>query len=293
MANPATLTARYDESGAHGADDDGARVPWWSFTKTALAAAAMQLVAAGRLDLDAQIGGRAYTLRQLLQHTAGVPNYGNDPAYRSAVANGEEPWTVAELLRRSGGERQMFEPGTDWSYSNIGYLHVRQIIETATAETIDVALKRLVFDRIGLGGVGLARVPSDLDDTACGNHTHYHPGWVYHGLLVGTPRDAVWFLHALLTGLVIPTELVRAMTSCHEIGGALDGRPWLNTGYGLGLMIGRMEKAGLAMGHSGVGPDSVAAVYHLPELEPPRTVAAFSQGSDEGANEFQALGAAF
>ena len=46
-----------------------------------------------------------------------------------------------------------------------------------------------------------------------------------------------------------------------------------------------MSIAGLAIGHSGVGPGSVGAVYHFPERDPPCTIAAFAQGEDEGVTE--------
>ena len=63
-------------------------VPWWSFTKTVLAAAALVLVDAGRLTLDTPLAGQRYTLRQLLQHRAGVPDYGSLADYHDAVASG-------------------------------------------------------------------------------------------------------------------------------------------------------------------------------------------------------------
>lgn len=68
------------------AEGDRSDVPWWSVTKTAIAAAALTLVGEGRLDLDAPFAGRAYTLRQLLQHRSGLRDYGAMPAYQEAVA---------------------------------------------------------------------------------------------------------------------------------------------------------------------------------------------------------------
>src|SRR5262249_22009069 len=60
----------------HGAvvEDRGAAtvVPWWSFTKTAIATAALALVRDGRLALGTPLPGRAFTLGQLLQHRAGL-----------------------------------------------------------------------------------------------------------------------------------------------------------------------------------------------------------------------------
>jgi len=59
--------------------------PWWSITKTVLAAAVLRLVDSGRLSLGNLYMDRPYTIRQLLQHTAGLNTYGGPP-YRAAVA---------------------------------------------------------------------------------------------------------------------------------------------------------------------------------------------------------------
>jgi CubicO group peptidase (beta-lactamase class C family) len=50
-------------------------VPWWSFTKLVIATAALRVVELGSLELDAPISRESYTLRQLLQHEAGLPDY--------------------------------------------------------------------------------------------------------------------------------------------------------------------------------------------------------------------------
>ena len=47
----------------------------------------------------------------------------------------------------------------------------------------------------------------------------------------------------------------------------LPDRPWRTAGYGLGLMMDIASPHGLCIGHSGQGPDSVAAAYHFPDLD--------------------------
>src|SRR6516165_2846276 len=121
VAHERFLTARIDVAGGPEIGADRTRVPWWSFTKTALATAALQLVARGQCRLDARIDGRPYTLRQLLHHRAGVPNYGNLACYHEAVRRGEKPWTVGQMLERVGADRLDFDPGKGWRYSNVGY----------------------------------------------------------------------------------------------------------------------------------------------------------------------------
>jgi CubicO group peptidase (beta-lactamase class C family) len=290
MTDQPFLTATIDANGGPEIRADHASVPWWSFTKTALATAALRLVAGGHCRLDERVDRSPYTRRQLLQHRAGVPNYGCLASYHEAVRRGERPWEIGQLLDRVGADRLDFDPGHGWRYSNVGYLFVRQFIEKAVGRDIGSALRYLVFNPLGLASVRLATSASDLADTAWGNRAEYDPGWVYHGLLIGTPGDAVRFLHSLMWGDVLPPELLIEMTSRHPIGErSLLGRPWETTGYGLGLMIGRMASAGIAMGHSGAGPGSVGAVYHFGDRAAPCTVAAFATGNEEGRTEHEVV----
>ncbi len=266
-------------------DPPSAPVPWWSLTKVALAAGALALVAGEKLALDAPLGARPFTLRQLLQHTAGVPDYGGLAAYHEAVARRDEPWRTDELLRRVDAETLLFPPGRGWAYSNVGYLIVRRLIEDSAGEEIDAALRRLVFTPLRVPGVRLARIPSDLAVTAWGNEAGYHPGWVYHGLLIGTPAEAALFLDRLLSGLLLPRVLLDAMAEPYPLGGPMQGRPWRTAGYGLGLMIDVASPRGRYHGHTGQGPGSTAAAYRFADLDPPCTAAAFAPVEDQGVVE--------
>jgi CubicO group peptidase (beta-lactamase class C family) len=222
------LTARSDKAEAAANHAEQPCVPWWSFTKTALAAAALQLVAQKRLGLDEAFDNRPFTLRQLLQHRAGLPDYGDLPSYHAAVQRGEKPWHSTELLDRVGADRLDFEPGHGWRYSNIGYFLVRRQIEKAARHDIGAALRHLVFDPLGLESVHLLATPGDLADTAWGNRAGYDPGWVYHGLPAGTAADAARFLHQLMSGDVLPRELLTEMTTSVPLGGpypVAHGRP--------------------------------------------------------------------
>jgi D-alanyl-D-alanine carboxypeptidase len=102
MSEQTFLTAKIDAEGGPQSVTDQACVPWWSFTKTVLATTALKLAAQGHCRLGERLGGRPYTLRQLLQHRAGVPNYGNFASYHEAVRRGDKPWEIGELLERVG-----------------------------------------------------------------------------------------------------------------------------------------------------------------------------------------------
>jgi CubicO group peptidase (beta-lactamase class C family) len=260
-------------------------VPWWSFTKTVLASAALALVRDGRLALDDAVPGRPYTLRQLLQHRAGAANYGGLAAYHEAVARGDAPWPVDVLLERTDAGRLRYAPGHGWDYSNIGYLMVRTLIEQTTGDDLDTALSRLVLRPLGVAEARIVRTPADLAGVAVGSASSYHPGWVYHGLLAGPLRDAAVLLDRLMTGSLLPPHLLEAMADPHPIGGPFPGRPFKTPGFGLGLTVGIASSGSKAMGHTGGGPGSVIAVYHQPEAMPRITAAAFAFSDDLGQVE--------
>jgi len=78
------------------------------------------------------------------------------------------------------------------------------------------------------------------------------------------------------------------MLSAHPLGGEIAGRPWTECGYGLGVMSGKMGRAGRAIGHSGAGPFAVSAVYHFPDSALAVTVAVFTDGTNEARAENEA-----
>jgi CubicO group peptidase (beta-lactamase class C family) len=270
------------------AEADEIIVPWWSFTKTLIAVAALALVRDGKLSLNDPIGGKPFSLRHLLQHRAGVPNYGGLAAYHHAVAANAEPWPVADFMAAVCSDRLTFEPGTGWDYSNVGYLLVRQMIEQAHGSTLDAALQMLMFAPLEISGPRVALTRDDLAHVAMGEAASYHPGWVYHGLVVGRLRDAALVLDRLLTRDLLPENLLREMCTAHPLGGSLEDRPWQTTGYGLGLMIGTGAAGDQVLGHTGGGPGSVIAVYRRPDIN--RTVAAFALDDRTGDVEALAFG---
>ncbi len=273
MSTPGQVVTAVVDEATPASGADAVSAPWWSFTKTVLAAAALALVADGRLSLDAPLDGDPFTLRHLLQHRAGLADYGALKAYHAAVAAGDAPWPRAVLMQRVGVDRLTFAPGQGWVYSNVGYLLVRELVERAAGVDLGVALERLVLAPLGVAGVAVAREPADLMATAWGNAAGYHPGWVYHGLLIGPPASAALLLHRLLAGALLPPALLAEMLTAHPVGGPVPERPWLTAGYGLGLMIGTGETGATYTGHTGGGPGSTAAVY---QCGPRRTAAVFA-----------------
>ena len=209
--------------------------------------------------------GRSYTLRQLLQHRAGLTEYGRLPAYHEAVGRNEDAWPADEMLARTAADRLVYEPGKGWGYSNIGYTFVRRLIEQATDRPFGDALDHLVLKPLGIAGV-----------RAAADRAHYSPDydprWVYHGLLVGPIAQAALLLQRLFAGDLLPPPLLSAMCDRYLVGGPIAGRPWKTPSYGLGLMIGETTGGELIAGHTAAAPaaPSPSTIASTSRLAPPR-----------------------
>jgi CubicO group peptidase (beta-lactamase class C family) len=255
-------------------EGDRSDVPWWSVTKTAIAAAALVLVGEGGLDLDARVAGRAYTLRQLLQHRAGLRDYGPVAAYQEAVARHEQAWPPSVMLEHAQADRPIYEPGKGWAYSNIGYFFVREMIEQANGASLGQVLDHRVLQPLAIAGVRLATRHSELAPD-------YDSGWVYHGSLIGPLAQAALFLDRLLSGGLLRFDLLAAMVDVLPLPEVPLGPVWKSVGYGLGIAVGRTTAGIEVTGHSGGGPGSFVAVYRSRG----RTAAAFARGVDQATVE--------
>jgi CubicO group peptidase (beta-lactamase class C family) len=124
-----------------------------SFTKQFTAMATMLLVQDGKLKYDDRLTrifpdfpeyGRAITVRHLLTHTSGLPDY--------EELMGAGPWTedrqiqddeVLALLKRQQVPR--FAAGTSWAYSNSGYVVLGLIVAKVSGVPFDDFLRQRIF----------------------------------------------------------------------------------------------------------------------------------------------------
>jgi CubicO group peptidase (beta-lactamase class C family) len=264
-------------------------VPWWSFAKTVIAAATLVLVRDGLLVLDQTVEEQPFTVRQLLRHEAGLPDYGELPDYHAAVARGDPPWSYEEMLARTDAKRLRYPPGNGWAYSNIGYLYLRLLIERKAGQEFGAALQRLILHPLGIADVRLAASREDLADVEMGTAAGYDPRWVYHGLLTGPLYQAALLLDRLMTGSLLPTNLLAAMLDRRSVGGPVAGRPWIAPAYGLGIMTGEVDAGISIAGHTGGGPGSVIAVYRDSVSPASPSCAAFATDSNVGSVERETI----
>ena len=281
---------RIDSAGLETVSGDGDLVfPYWSFTKTAIAICALKLTEQGRITLNALIPGQSFTLRQTLNHTAGLPDYTGladvspgGRGRRAAMAQGPPP-------RRRDGPGTPVSPGDRLVLLQYRLHAGPRLHRGSRGQALRGALPGDDRRGPGLRSVTLATTREQFARVCWPGARHYHPGWVYHGCLIGTAPDAARLLHGLFADRLLSGGSRERMLARHPLAGRIEGRPWTECGYALGLMSGRLGAAGRAIGHSGGGPFSVNAVYHFPDRSRPVTVASFTDGQDEGVAEREAV----
>lgn len=118
------------------------------------AVAVMQLYEAGKLDLDDHVGKwiqnvpeewKKITVRQLLHHAAGIPDYRTKEAF-----DPEREWTFGELLELIEDQSLEFEPGTEVKQSASNFLLLTEIIERVSGTAYQEYVKKHQFERLGL-----------------------------------------------------------------------------------------------------------------------------------------------
>jgi len=262
-------------------------VPYWSFSKVILSAIALKLVERNQLFLDEPIEKCRFTLRQILQHTSGLADYGYSLEYQSAVIAGEKPWGVEKLLKKLQIEKLLFEPGTRWSYSNFGFLFVRKEIEKVTNCDLNEAAKEVLFKKLNVEDIFVANSLQDMAKLSTTSLKYYHPHWVYHGLFCGTLSSSTKILHSIMTGQILQETSLTKMLMPYNLGGKVEGRPWLHPSYGLGIMIDESIHW-RAYGHGGQGPHSSIAVFHFKDSQP-RTIGVFHESEHYNLLEEQLM----
>lgn len=182
------------ESGRPPRPDDHMRLA--SVSKAYSGAVALQLVDRGKLRLDDTIGKRLphlpeawhkVTLRHLLQHRSGLPDYTEDPEFQELLASDPrrefDPHTLLDIV---AGQPLMFPPGSRYRYDNSDNIAVALMAEAVTGVPYEELLRRLVYRPLGLRRTSLP-------------HGYLLPGPYLHGYAVGPgqqPEDVSTVLSA-------------------------------------------------------------------------------------------------
>jgi len=128
-----------------------------TLTQQITATAIMLLVERGALSLDDPLHkhlpdypeqGRGITIRQLLNHSSGIPSFTDDHRHFDWRA---EPHTTEALLARFSAEPLEFEPGAEFDPSNSGYAVLGAVIEAASGKSYGEFLRHELFGPLAMG----------------------------------------------------------------------------------------------------------------------------------------------
>lgn len=250
-----------------------------SNTKTFTAAIVMQLESEGKVTLDEpvetylpgvirhpEVTGEDITVRQLLQHTSGLPDMSDD------VGANLLEWQHRYISPRASLDLALKDPVTNapgerFQYSNANYIVAGLIVEAVSGRPIAEEIEQRIL------------MPLELDDTYFpdqgeqvirGKHPHsyipladgpvdytdFDPSWGYSaGAMVSTSADLTAFYSALAEGDVVPAAQLQEMRKTIPADGL-----WEGAAYGLGLISFELSCGITAWGHGGDVPGTASRV---------------------------------
>jgi CubicO group peptidase (beta-lactamase class C family) len=148
-----------------------------SMTKQFTAMLVLQCVNQGRIKLDGHISdylpyyrkdtGNRVTVRQLLSHTSGIPNFISAPGFLDGPAS-RTRYSVKDFARKYCSGNLEFEPGTRFHYSNSGYFLLGAILEQVSGISYEQLLKDRIFTAVGMNHSGYAHSEAIIPHRASG-----------------------------------------------------------------------------------------------------------------------------
>jgi len=269
-----------------------------SSTKTFTAVVILQLVQEGKINLDEPvetylpgllrgegIDGSKITIRQLLQHTSGLPEYTDQTGHEDPVANRDNYYSPRDLLDFALKKPADFAPGSQWKYSNTNYVMLSLLAERVTHRPLAEQITKRIIEPLGLAHT---YYPGPGEEDIRGTHPHgYHRSSQGEleditrkdpseaggaGAMISTPSELNKFFQAVLDGTLLSQDSIAEMKKTVDAGQPERGVDH----YGLGIISTSLSCGGTAWGHAGsipgyttfngVGPDGTAVTVTVTAL---------------------------
>ncbi len=205
-----------------------------SNTKAFTATVLLQLEAEDKLSLDDTVGkwlpgavnangydGNKITIRELLNHTSGLPDYVSNPTFLASYSSNSEPnraWPPQTLVDMALAQRRPTSaPGQQFAYANANFVLAGMVIKAVTGNEPAAEIQKRIIGPLGLQNTGF---PTS-DPALHGNYLHgYEYQWFgmvlrdvtvsnvqafgSAGAMVSTLDDLATFDRALLGGKLLP-----------------------------------------------------------------------------------------
>ena len=243
-----------------------------SMNKMFTAVAVAQLVERGVLTWDDPIGkwlgqdwvrsevGEKATIRHLLTHTSGLGSFFNDEFMRSSRGLYRDLDAWKPIVSK---DSLAFEPGTDWAYSNTGFLLLGAIVEKASGQSYYDYVREHIYEPAGMTGTDAYEVDAVVPNLAQGYErmeteegVTYRSNVFEHTVRGGpagggysTAPDLLAFARALGDGRLVRAETAALITTAKPEAASPD--------YGYGF---QQWQGGRVFGHTGGFPGISAAL---------------------------------
>jgi CubicO group peptidase (beta-lactamase class C family) len=239
-----------------------------SMSKPITATAVMQLVEAGKLDLDADVNryldftvppafGKPVTLRRLLTHTAGFSDtykliFLPDTRYLLSLGDYVKAYRPPFI----------YVPGTTPAYSNYSFALAGYIVERVSGEPYALYVQHHIFEPLGMTHTTFAQPPAGplAEGLSTGFFADGKPGpfeyvtAISAGALSATPDDYARFLRAILRGGELDGERILTPASVDQMLRFNDHSPGVSEarqGIGLSFTIDQSRPSVTIIGHGG------------------------------------------
>jgi len=260
-----------------------------SISKTYLAVGILKLHEEGRINIDSSIirylpkkhlahlpEPHRLTVRMLLNHTSGLPDYNFSPRFVSKlIQNPDFPFTPEMYLSYVANKGFDFEPRSKYSYRNLNYVILALIADAVTGDHARY-LSETIFQPLGLRNTFYRAEENYLNypNIVSSYWDRYSNGILENASylqrknveamigddgIVTTPADGIRFLKGLMEGKIIKEETLTLMKTWEK---DAEG----NFTYGLGLDYATF-RGQVAYGHSGGGIGAGAHLYYFPKQE--------------------------
>jgi len=245
-----------------------------SISKEFTAAAILMLQQQGKLSLDDKVAkffpeltdADHITIRQILSHTSGYQDYWPQDYLMPMM---KQPTTPAHIMDTWAKKPLDFAPGTQWQYSNTGYVIAGSIVQKLTGQTPFEFLQQHVFPKLGITDAYDTNRRA-LPATDARGYSRFALGplrpsekegvnWMFGaGELAMTASDLANWDIAMIDQTLLQPASWRAMETEVVLN---DG---LGSGYGLGVFVGSMDGHRM-ISHDGEVMGFTAGNYIFPD----------------------------
>jgi len=254
-----------------------------SVTKSMVATVILMLHEEGTININAPLSNwfplfpraERITLRHLLNHSSGIPDYLTEQYYLDIRdEGGHKIWSSDELLAYSNAEEPLYEPGTMGSYSNTNYLLLAMVIEQVSGQSLAQQLRARIFEPLGMRHTYLRGFETPAFPVAHGylwdpQHIYYEQNLTDTSNIINgtsslgdggvgsTVEDLITFARALFKGGLLRDETLAEMMEAYEYEEGV---------FGLGLQILAANDMPL-FGHTGSFVWGNSMYFYVPHID--------------------------